>query len=251
MRRLVTNCREMPRNMPLGTKPQHRRARSADRKPATHGLGDPLQPGPGDLADGQVAGVPGVGALAGRLGGVDAEAVSGSRRRRRSPARPRAPSYRCRRRSRAPARRPGMVSRIRRTSPVGLGDSKTVAEQLLELRDRGVGRADLLGQPDGLDLLAPAPVGAASPSGRRRPARPLAPDPAADQVVGARVDPRPPTSATPPAYRRRRPARSRPRPANGSVRTAPVSGSPQTGKCSVRAVTGLNFLLVLRSGRCR
>ena len=40
-------------------------------------------------------------------------------------------------------------------------------------------------------------------------------------------------------------------PSNGVVRTAPLSGSPHTVKCSVRAVTGLNFLFVLRSGRCR
>ena len=40
-------------------------------------------------------------------------------------------------------------------------------------------------------------------------------------------------------------------PANGVVLTRPLVGSPYTGKCSVRAVTGLNFLFVLRSGRCR
>ena len=40
-------------------------------------------------------------------------------------------------------------------------------------------------------------------------------------------------------------------PANGCVATRPVEGSPQTGKWRVRAVVGLNFLLVLRSGRCR
>ena len=35
------------------------------------------------------------------------------------------------------------------------------------------------------------------------------------------------------------------------VATRPVSGSPYTAKCMVRAVTGLNFLFVFRSGRCR
>ncbi len=40
-------------------------------------------------------------------------------------------------------------------------------------------------------------------------------------------------------------------PSYGVVLTRPLSGSPQTAKWSVRAVTGLNFLLVLRSGRCR
>ena len=52
----------------------------------------------------------------------------------------------------------------------------------------------------------------------------------------------------------------RPSPNTGSISTAPSkgvgatrpdTGSPYTGKCKVRAVTGLNFLLVLRSGRCR
>ena len=40
-------------------------------------------------------------------------------------------------------------------------------------------------------------------------------------------------------------------PSNGDVRTSPVSGSPQIAKCRVGAVSGLNFLLVLRSGSRR
>ena len=40
-------------------------------------------------------------------------------------------------------------------------------------------------------------------------------------------------------------------PEKSTVRTSPVSGSPYNGKCMVRAVTGLNFLLVLRNGSRR
>ena len=38
-------------------------------------------------------------------------------------------------------------------------------------------------------------------------------------------------------------------PSNSLVATRPVTGSPYSGKWSVGALTGLNFLLVLRSGR--
>ena len=148
----------------------------------------------------------------------------------------------------------GIVCRIRRTRPVGLGDSKTCPTTTLSSATAvSVEPTSSASQMVRSFFRRPPGPSRCSQSfwktSTRSPRAPL--DHPADQVVGALLDQRPPTTATPPAGRRRTPARSPPAPSNGAALTRPLTGSPYTGKCRVRAVTGLNFLLVLRSGRCR
>ena len=116
---------------------------------------DGPQPGPGDVGDGEQPGGAGVGALAGRLGGVDAEAAPGAavllvgegdRVARRAAAGEEVEDHHVVRHGREdPPHQPGRLGRL-----------EDVPDDLLELGDRGVGGADLLGQPDRAQLLAPA-----------------------------------------------------------------------------------------------
>ena len=102
----------------------------------------------------------------------------------------------------------GIVPRIRRTSPVGLGDSKTwptislssaTAVSVEPTSSASQIVRSFLRRPPGCR-------GAASRVGRRRPARRAPLHPPADQVVAALVDQRP----APPPHRRRPVAEDRP-----------------------------------------
>ena len=157
----------------------------------------------------------------GRVGsaGVDADAVAGAAVGGVRPARPRARWCRCRRRGRAPRASSGMVARIRRTRPVGLGDSKTCPTSSLSSATAVSVEPTSSDEPDGASASCaarPGRRGAASRAGRRRPASPLRPvDLPADQVVGPLVDQRPaPAPHRGPAVAEDRP-RSRRAPSNG------------------------------------
>src|SRR6476620_2578787 len=119
----------------------------------TDRLGDRAEPGPGDVRDGEQPRVAGVGPHPGGLGGVDAEAAAGAGvlgvLERHRVARRTAAGEEVEHHDVVGHRREDAADQ-----PGGLGGLEDMADDRLELGDRGVGRADLLGQPDGAQLLA-------------------------------------------------------------------------------------------------
>ena len=226
---------------------------SAHSSPPPTASATAAQPGPGDVGDGRAA-RPAAAFDPGRVGSAELML----RQRRVPPSAALASATACPvvplpAKESSTTTSPGMVARIRRTSPVGLGDSKTwpmsslssataVSVEPISSESQIVRsflrRPPVAVQPVPLEDVDPLAVAAL--------------DLAADQVVGTLVDPRPATSATRPGARRRRPARSPARPSNvAPSRPARSPGRPTPGSAGCGAVTGLNFLLVLRSGRWR
>src|SRR6478752_5063655 len=157
------------------------------------GRGIRLQPGPGDVGDREQTGGVRVGARTCGLRGVDAHAparaaVGGVLEGDRVPRRTATGEEVHHQRvvghgAEDPADQPGRLRRL-----------EDVADQLLELGDGGVGRPDLLGEPDGAQLLAPPardvaeqPVALVDVD----PVAVLALDHPADHVVGPLLDERP------------------------------------------------------------
>ena len=158
------------------------------------------EPGPGDVGDRGQPGPVRVGPGPGRLGGVDAQAVPGAAvlgvlQGDRVPRRTAAGEE---------VEHPGVVGHGGQDPPHQPGRLRRledVADEVLELGDRGVGGADLRGQPDRAQLLAPAPLVVAVQPVLLEHVDPLAAGPAdhpADQVAGLGLDLRP----APPPHRR-------------------------------------------------
>ena len=146
-----------------------------------------------------------------------------------------------------------MVSRIRRTSPVGFGDSKTWPTiSLSSATAVSVEPISSASQIVRSFLRAPARRGAASRAGRRRPARRRGPGSRRHTRSSGRSSIR---------GRDQRQTAGRPSPKTGVSLGCPSNsrgrdrgrspGRPTAGSAGCGAVTGLNFLLVLRSGRWR
>ena len=164
----------------------HGQITSSPRIPPPTRRGDGPQPGPGDVGDRRVPGQVGVGAGPDGLGGVHADAAAGAavgdvlqgdRVARRAGAGEEVEHHDVvRHRLQQPPHQAGRLRRL-----------EDVADDRLELRDRGVGRADLLRQPDRPQLLAPAARAVAVQPVLLEHVDPLAVaalDHAADQVVG-------------------------------------------------------------------
>ena len=174
--------------------------RRSRRTPPTDLLRHRPQPRAGDVGDGGVAGEVGVGARTRGLGRVDADAAAGAAvgdvlERHGVPGRAAAGEevhhHRVgRHRLQDPAHQPGRLGRL-----------EDVAEDLLELGDGRVGGADLLGQPDRAQLLAPTPGRVAVQPVLLEHVDPGAVaslDDPADEVVGPLLDQR----RRPPPHRR-------------------------------------------------
>ena len=138
----------------------------------------------------------------------------------------------------------GMVPRIRRTSPVGFGESKTCPTISFSSATAVSVEPDLLGQPDRAQLLAP-------PARRVQPVLLEHVHPLARwcRAPAGRPGPRPARRS---AARLHRHTAGGPSPktgristasSNGAVRTSPDATAPHTGKCRVRAVDRVELLV--------